>query len=675
MNSDWIGRTVAIVAVLGLALLAFELALPRDFVTGTNGAGSQGPVVDVAAGQRLCFEQLAVPAGTRRLRLRDGQAGAPVIFDVAPGTHDVCVSPARAVTLAGRPGSESDETPPTLDGRALDARIEIVFLPAAGERRSLLAQLPAIARRASLFRPAWAGAWTYWALLLVVWPGLALAGVLLVLRPPARRLALAVGAIAFSLSASWALLNPAFNAPDETEHFAIAQSIAERGRAPDRYPPGARGAFSSEQRLAWEHLDLAGFLGQREGRPPWDPALERRWRALEARGPPRDDGGGAQVGSAYSPLYYAALAPAYKLAGGSVFARLTAMRLFSAVLFGLLVAAVVLLVLELGAPRRAAAAAGLLVAFQPMATFIGASVNNDAAVNATAAGLLWLAVRALRRGLSPGLAAGIGALVIVAIYSKGSGAFLVPAVAVAVVVSLRAIPGSRRAAGLSLAGAAIAATLACASLAVALDHTAWPLEPARVAAAGSSFPTSPGPVVQTGQALEHPLAYATHLWQLLLPPLPGMEDLRPPDFQHPGYTIYVKRGWGSFGFAAIQFPGWVYALIALTMAGVGLLALRAARLERVRLRERAWPAAALGLAATTVVLGAEAVWFSPDQRATLGSYGRYAFPALAPAAALVAFASFGAGRRAAPAVLAALVTAMIALQLAAVWLNVSALYT
>jgi hypothetical protein len=362
------------------------------------------------------------------------------------------------------------------------------------------------------------------------------------------------------------------------------------------------------------------------------------------------------------------------------------MRIASALLASLAAAFTVLLLLELGAPRWAAAGGGLLVAFQPMAAFLGGAVNNDAAVNAAAAGLLWLLVRALRRGLSPRLAVWIGAAVVVAVYAKGSGAFLLPAAALALIVTICPIRHRRgqtpsaenRHIGTEgvrpLLAGAVAAVIACGGVALALDHGAWPLAPARVAAQGNAFPTSPGPVVKTGQAIEHPVAYLTHLWELALPPLPGMEDLRPPAFRRPGYTIYVKRAWGAFGFASILFPGWVYAVIALAMAGVAALALRAARLERAALRARAWPAAILTLAGVGVILGVEAVWFSPDQRPTLGSYGRYAFPALAPAAVLVVFAAFGLGRRAAPALLAGRVTAMIALQLAAVWLNVSALY-
>ena len=60
---------VIAVAVVLCAILLVELARPRDFLTGTNNAGSAGPIVHVEPGQRLCLNDLEVPEGTGRLRL------------------------------------------------------------------------------------------------------------------------------------------------------------------------------------------------------------------------------------------------------------------------------------------------------------------------------------------------------------------------------------------------------------------------------------------------------------------------------------------------------------------------------------------------------------------------------------------------------------------------------
>ena len=52
---------VIAVAVVLCAVLLVELARPRDFLTGTNNAGSAGPVVHVEPGQRLCLETSRSP--------------------------------------------------------------------------------------------------------------------------------------------------------------------------------------------------------------------------------------------------------------------------------------------------------------------------------------------------------------------------------------------------------------------------------------------------------------------------------------------------------------------------------------------------------------------------------------------------------------------------------------
>jgi hypothetical protein len=49
------------------------------------------------------------------------------------------------------------------------------------ERSSLLARLADVAERASLFRPGWVGAWSFWALLVLV-PALWAAGLWVLLR-------------------------------------------------------------------------------------------------------------------------------------------------------------------------------------------------------------------------------------------------------------------------------------------------------------------------------------------------------------------------------------------------------------------------------------------------------------------------------------------------------------
>ncbi len=51
---------------------------------------------------------------------------------------------------------------------------------------------------------------------------------------PLRRLVIAVALIALAHGLLWSVLIPPFQSPDETEHFAYAQYLAETGRLPPK---------------------------------------------------------------------------------------------------------------------------------------------------------------------------------------------------------------------------------------------------------------------------------------------------------------------------------------------------------------------------------------------------------------------------------------------------------
>jgi 4-amino-4-deoxy-L-arabinose transferase-like glycosyltransferase len=603
-------------------------------------------------------------------------AKRPSAPDAVPA--QVCLTPRDApVALWGRLGLQGNQVAPTLDGHPQPNRVAVWFRPPAGERHGLLSQLPAMMRRAAVFRPGIVGPWTYWAILALT-PLLALAGVRLLARAaagrPLRRDALAIGAIAFALAASWALITPPFDAPDETENFAYAQTIAENGRAPQTTHT-ARRPYSHELQVAYEGAQVAGYLGQTDGRPPWLVAEERAWQHRAASlEPSPGDGGGIDVAAGYTPLYYAALAPAYLAADhASIWSRLTLMRLVSALLGAVAAAATVLLVRELLPRHRwAPVAAGLLVAFQPMLSFVSGAVNNDAGVDAAGAVLLWLLVRALRRGMSARLGLAIGAALVLAPLAKGNGLFLYPAAAIALAgVAWRRRPGLRPFAAVAVGFALVAA--AWTPISLALHHDPLPGNPGWNPVSSTEYPTRAGAKLTPRLALEHPGRFATYLWEAFLPPVAGMEDLRPTGFPHPAYTAYVKRGWASFGLVSIEFPGWVYAMIATGLGVAALLGIVLLVRERTAVRRRGWELATLVSAPVVVLVGSEAVYFFP-RASTLNVFGRYLFPAIAALAALAVAACLGAGRRWAPAVAAAAVVSVMALQWASQLLTMSSLY-
>jgi 4-amino-4-deoxy-L-arabinose transferase-like glycosyltransferase len=706
------------VGVVLTTFLVVELARPRDFLTGTNNAGSDGAIVHVDPGQRLCLRRLEVPKGTGRLQLRlrsarattlvaevaaaggpverrqlavaqshGGPQTTPAPLDVPTpeargGLSGLCVIPSGPIDLAGRRGLEPGQLAPLLDGRPVDARVAVWYLPPLRERKSLLAQMPLMFDRAALFRPGVVGPWTYAVILFALSPALFAWALLLFVRAvvgrPVRRTALAIGAIGFLAAASWSLITPVFNAPDELEHIAYAQAIAERGRAPDD-GPSSRRAYSSEAQVAYEGARLSGYYGQRLGRPPWRKGDELRWARRQAvERPPADDGGGWVTVADYTPVYYASLAPAYLAADGqSVWSRVTAIRLMTAVFGGLTAALTMLLVREL-LPRPAwpAIAAGLFVAFEPMFAFISGVVNNDAAVSAAAALTVYLVVRALRRGLTTRLAVAIGASLVVLPLMKGNGLFLLPAVAIGLGgATLR----TRRRLGTvgrplaALVGAVVVTAVVAVGFAAALDHSADPTRAGWYAAAGNTYPTLPGAEVKPSDALRQPVRFAEFVWQGFLPPAPGMADLRPGGGTFPNFHGYIERGWADFGFVAIPFSKWVYAVIVLCMIALGGLGVVAWARNRAVVRRRGWELSVLVLVVLGVFFGTEAASFAPGAGA-VPEFGRYLFPAAASIAALGAVATFGAGRRSAPAVAGGLVTALLVLFWASEFLAMSALY-
>ena len=378
--------------------------------------------------------------------------------------------------------------------------------------------------------------------------------------------------------------------------------------------------------------------------------------------PPADDGGGWVTTADYTPLYYASLAPAYLAADGqSIWSRVTAIRLMTAVFGGLTAACAMLLVREL-LPRPAwpAVAAGLFVAFEPMFAFISGVVNNDAGVSAAAALTVYLVVRALRRGLTARLAVAIGASLVVLPLMKGNGLFLLPAVAIglggaALRTRRRGRPVGRPLA--ALAAAAIVTAVVAVGFAAALDHSADPTRAGWYAAAGNTYPTLPGAEVKPSDALRHPVQFAEFVWQGFLPPAPGMADLRPGGGTFPNFYGYIERGWANFGFVAIPFSKWVYAVIVLCHVRPG-----GTRGRRVGPQSRCRPAARLGAERARAGRARRVLRHGGRLVRAGGRPGAGVRPVPVPGcrliAALAAVATFGAGRRSAPAVAGGLVTAL-----------------
>jgi hypothetical protein len=705
----------AIVATVILGLIIWQLALPRSYYTGTDSVGVRSVVAEPKAGQTLCVPQLSLPAATGRVQLavfsqrprfralvRVTAAGRTVSSTMtgAPGPGSLayanaaiparpsspasvpatlCVTPlAGPIGIGGMIGLQGNQSPSLLDGAPVPSRVSVWFLPPAGKQRSLLDSASAIFERAALFRPGVVGAWTYPFLLFAVLPLAWAVSLLLLARAasnkPLRlgrravRPAVAIGLIAFTNAASWALITPAFNAPDEPEHFAYAQYFAETGHAPARAPDG-RSPYSSDQTLALDAINTYSQVSLPDGRPPWLAAQQDAWQRLRAStAHPGDNGGGVTTaGSPHQPGYYALLAPAYHAVGSqSPFSQLTAMRLMSALLGAVVAVCAFAIVRELLPRQRVAAiAAGLLVAFHPMFGFISGAVNNDSGVNAAAALTLYLLIRGLRRGLTWRIALALGATLAVAPFLKETAYELYPVAA----VGLLGMAWRRH----RRADAPAWVTLVAGFVAV---RGVWALLQPVFYPTVAGRPTGGGVAATSSLSLaEHmPGRFLVYLWELFLPRLDFMGALFPPGW--PFRAIYVVRGWGAFGWYTWIFPNWVYLLIIFAIAVVGLLAMSTAVRERLAVRARVFELGVIALLPVCVIVAVEAAFFAPNGgRTVVAEQGRYIFPAITALAAIAVAGTFGLGRRWHVVLATTLVVAMIGLSYASQLLTLGSFYT
>jgi hypothetical protein len=682
------------VAIPLLLLLAFYCVKPRDYYTGTNSVEADSYVAEASRGQSLCVPGLQLPADTARIRLQvisqttvrpalrmrlqtggrtidralasttvEPSRVSAAVFTV-PQLHraqaaSLCVQAGGVVNWGGTPlVVPPSPAPPTLNGKALAARVAVWYLPRAGAQRSYLSRIGKVLARASLFRPGLVGPWLYVLIFFVLLPALAIAAVRCLALAVAGRGPRAPLAWLFVLAAlnfaSWAVITPAFQAPDEIDHFAYTQSLVERGKAPARDAGSPLPRWSSSENLALEDSSFLTDHQVGDTRAPWTIGQQRFYEAQVHKLRPRgSDGGGNETAATHGPIYYAALAPGYFLASASPFSQLTLMRLTSALIGALTVIFTYLLASELAPGRRwIAVLAALIVAYEPMYGFISGAVNNDVGVDAGAACLEWLLIRMLRRGVNVRWGILTGLVLLLLPIVKGTAYSLYPVAAITVIFALWR--RHRRADLLGWAGFAGAVVVF-----EALSKTIAGLGQS----AGSNTPGLGSTAGATGGAAEHPLGFLAYLWEVFLPRLSFMA----PHFENtsiPAFTIFVERGWGAFGWYDVFFPRWLFIVILIAMLAVPVLGVVALVRERQFVHRRLLEAVILVLMPIAVVVGFEAAFYTPSPRPAIAEFGRYAFPAIAPLA-VIAVASLQAfGRRGALLAGAGVLVAMIALSYA-----------
>lgn len=696
-----------ILAVIG-GLVFWQLAKPRDVLIGANGVAARNTGNEVPSGQQLCVYRVRVPTGARTVRwtidtrtagkpamdlevrlwqsadrrgtaevirgkrtaepTQVGLVPVPIRLDRnVPGESDsrladLCLTPhGGSVFPWGNSLKGNTDRKVRINGRTIPGdqfRPSLEYLGGGDTTRSMLSRPQAIFERMSLFRPAFVGPWTYWLIFLLVLPTIAYGSIRLIAvadQRSVRRIAATAYVLAVAVGWTWALLTPTFQTPDESEHFAAVQYFAETGNAVDAAPDARRPVpWSQQEAVAIDATRVLASHEKRGAKLPWPAGYERAWQAAEknhGKGLARDDGGGYHPAvSSHSPAYYALMSPAYLIARNhSPWAQVLAVRWWNALLAGLIAAFAVLAVAEVLPKRRnLAAAGGLIIVAQPMVGFMAGAINNDTAVNVAGAGIVWLVLRGLRRGLTWRIGLALGALLALAPIVKGTGYELFPPTMMAVLFMLWRGRRSKE-----------------AWLGLVLQFVSFAVVTATWAQASSGFhrevlTTPGGGGASSIPGLTDIPAYLNWMWQFLVPVyrLPGMIELT--SVRWPFVNVYIERGFGAFGWYAIEFPSWV----SLTIMAVSALLLFAGVVFLARHRSllRAYLPELLFLAAVpiTVVFAVEAAYANLTNIPYDGTpeQGRYGFPALVALAVITAgcCAAFGElrGRRIATGLVAAL---------------------
>ncbi len=439
------------------------------------------------------------------------------------------------------------------------------------------------------------------------------------------------------MGASWALVNPAWQAPDEDVHFSYVQTLAELGRLPG----GAGASLSTAQVDAMQSMNTDPIVFFSFARPERSRVAYDAYQSRAVSDPLRD-GGGPNTASSYPPAYYLLASLGYRLAGSSgVVTHLYAARLFSVLFLLITTTAVWLLAGELFGRRRelqllAAAAVGLW----PMLDFMSAAVNPDSLMYATWSLALWLGVRVLRRGLDVASGVGFGLVVGVALITKAPSLALVPASAFVVLFGLARLlwqrrPGAAALAALSVVLAFLAPVGAWHFTIAALDRPAY------------------GQVTGVAAGALNVREFLSYVWQFYLPRLPFQVPLYLDSryvSPYPAFNVWVATSWAAFGWVTVFFPLWVYKVFLAITASVALAAVTKGIVSLLHHRRsrQLWTvglpvAIFLGLAAGALVLGLHLAEYRVKGPT---NQGRYLFPLAGIAGCAVAYAMMLVPRRA-----------------------------
>jgi 4-amino-4-deoxy-L-arabinose transferase-like glycosyltransferase len=464
------------------------------------------------------------------------------------------------------------------------------------------------------------------------------------------------------LGVAWAALAPPFQGPDENDHFAYVQHLAETGSAPSSTTYSGAGSHSTEEKRALDTLGLRALMGNPTARPFWGTVDQRRWAAFERELPSsaREDGDGANPIAKNPPLYYGVAGVGYELSPSrSLFGRLFATRLVGVALFVLIVSLTWMAASELTQRSWARLLAAGVVALTPQLAFMSGIVNADILLIAIWTAFVAVTLRTLQRGPTTPRALGLFGLAALSPLTHGRGIALLPAlVVVLALVCWRHRPPLRRALAWGAGGVVL---LAVSLLAFRLFTSG---------SGGSLYGDQTNYIHQGGFRIGQ---FVSTVWQFYFPRLPGMGPRLGPDF---GFRqMWIETFFGRFGWLDVSYTPRVY--LALRIAALlGIAAVVASLAARRRELRSEWTivVALLAIAGSLVAL-----LHVVSYLALLGSgdtliVGRYGLPLVSLVGLAVAFVATSLPRRLGPLLAAAVLASGVLLQLGGLGLTVVRFY-
>ena len=469
-------------------------------------------------------------------------------------------------------------------------------------------------------------------------------------------------AVAAVVAASWNISTAPLQGPDEPEHAAYVQHLAETGKLPK--PSGSGDPLAPDVEQARAILGLSALVQNSAARPDWSQARRNALHQFEENLPQgaRGNGGSGLSTGKNPPLYYAAGAAAWKLTpGGSILGHLFVLRIVSGVFLLVAVAAAWLLAGEIfqrALPRMLCAS---VVALLPIVGFMAGVAGPETASLAAWTIFLWLALRMVRTGPSASAAALTALAATAAVLVHGRNLAIVPVLAITLVVAWVANRSRPRqiAAGIAASGAV---TLAGAAV-------------FRLVTASSGGSVYGGETNLGNTAAFNIRQLASSIWQFYLPRLASMQPRLGPPIGFRQVFIEQFLG-GTFASNEVYMPYWVYDL-----AQVCLVLLLVAFYTVVVLRWRGiierWPAAVIvGSAALCLLLFLHVASY----RALVNGgdnpliTGRYLLPLAAPLGLIVATVSSSLPKRAGATFAGMVVGGLFCLELSAIFLSLERFY-